>query len=441
MRLSDTGTTGVGRGGPRRLAWAALASAALASAALVPAGAAGAEPSSVLCNSIDTDSRPVVQTGRASKPLQLLDVPAAQHLLDATGRAPGAGVAVAVLDSGVADTDLVPVVARHPDSSAKALSSYHGTAVAGLIAGRARDPGGVTGVAPGAGIVDVRVYDTSDDSGATEGAHPDTLSLAAGLEWVAHHAAAKHIEVANVSLAVKKSPQLARAVRDAWDAGVVVVASSGNRPQQGQLNAAALGTFHPGEDAAGLVYPAGYPNVVAVNATAGGVRGQVDLHDYVLENSRTDVAAPTYDAVSVAVNGSTCVLQEVATSWAAAEVSGVLALLRSRYPHDSPAQAVARLVGTATGSPQDPTPLEGAGVVQPVEALTRPLHADRDGRIRGTRPDDGGTGRAMPPEPQADVLAATRDHAVWWGLLGGGALLLALLARPVLAGRRDRADR
>nr|WP_246300044.1 S8 family serine peptidase [Nocardioides panaciterrulae] len=424
------------------LAAGALVPATLLPATLLPAGPARAEQQSVLCNSVDPDSRPVVQTGMASRPLQLMDVPAAQHLLDDAGRAPGARVAVAVLDSGVADTDLVPVVARHPADSGKGLSSYHGTAVAGLIAGRPRDPGGVTGVAPGAGIVDVRVYDTSDDSGSTEGAHPDTLTLAAGLEWVARHAHDEHIKVANVSLAVKDSTQLARAVRDAWDAGVVVVASSGNRPQPGQLNADTLGTFHPGEDAAGLVYPAGYPKVVAVNATAGGVAGdQVDLHAYVLENSQTDVAAPTYDAVSVAVNGSTCVLQEVATSWAAAEVSGVLALLRSRYPHDSPAQAVARLVGTATGSPQHPTPLEGAGVVQPVEALTRPLHADRDGQLTGTRPDDDGPGRATAPEPQADVLAATRDHAVWWGLLGGGALLLALLARPVLAGRRDPSDR
>ena len=38
---------------------------------------------------------------------------------------------------------------------------------------------------------------------------------------------------------------------------------------------------------------------------------------------------------------------------------------------------------------------------------------------------------------QPDVLAATRRHAVWWGLLGGGALLVAVVLRPVLS-RRSR---
>jgi len=55
----------------------------------------------------------------------------------------------------------------------------------------------------------------------------------------------------------------------------------------------------------------------------------------------------TYGAVSVGVNGGTCLLYDVATSWAAAEVSGVLALLRARYDDDTAAQAVARLEQTA----------------------------------------------------------------------------------------------
>ena len=42
---------------------------------------------------------------------------------------------------------------------------------------------------------------------------------------------------------------------------------------------------------------------------------------------------------------------------------------------------------------------------------------------------------AVPEEPD-DVLASTRENAVWWGLVGGGTLLLALVLRPVLARRR-----
>lgn len=415
-----------------RLGRALLAAGCAATAVLVPGGPARAA-TDVDCSQVQADD-PVVHTSRPSAPLELMGVPAAQDLLRGLGRAPGAGVNVAVLDSGVAATDLVPVVERVPAGSDRDLAYYHGTAVAGIIAGQAREPGGPTGVAPGAGIVDVRVYDTSETDPTEGGARPDADRLAAGLEWVAEHAGPGHIKVANVSLAVQGSPRLAAAVRAAWDAGVVVVASAGNRPQaQGELNYPQLATFHPGEDAARLVHPAGYPHVVAVNATAAGA-GSVTLEDSVLHNSRTVVAAPTYRAVSVALNGSTCLLPQVATSWAAAEVSGVLALIRSRYPHDTPAEAVARLVETASGSPTAPTSLEGAGVVQPVEALTRPL--PRSGGATTTSAA-GPVPRATAPEPEADVLAATRDHAVWWGLLGGGALLLAVLARPALARRRE----
>jgi membrane-anchored mycosin MYCP len=44
--------------------------------------------------------------------------------------------------------------------------------------------------------------------------------------------------------------------------------------------------------------------------------------------------------------------------------------------------------------------------------------------------------RATAPVPSDDLLAGTRDDAVWWGLVGGGVLLLALILRPMLARRR-----
>ena len=43
---------------------------------------------------------------------------------------------------------------------------------------------------------------------------------------------------------------------------------------------------------------------------------------------------------------------------------------------------------------------------------------------------------AVAPEPEPDPLAGASDDAVWWGLLGGGVLVVALLLRPVLARRR-----
>jgi membrane-anchored mycosin MYCP len=43
---------------------------------------------------------------------------------------------------------------------------------------------------------------------------------------------------------------------------------------------------------------------------------------------------------------------------------------------------------------------------------------------------------ARAPEPRADDLAGTRRDALWWGLVAGGALVVALLLRPVLTRRR-----
>ena len=157
----------------------------------------------------------------------------------------------------------------------------------------------------------------------------------------------------------------------------------------------------------------------------------------VVKNSRTAVAAPTYDAVSYGLNGHTCLVQPTSTGAAAGVVAGVLALLWQRFPKEQPAQIVARLVNTADGTTDDPTPLTGAGVVQPYEALTRPLAPVDDGRGRADRRADrrrrpGHRARAR----RTDLLASTRENAVWWGLIGGGVLVVALMLRPVLARRR-----
>ena len=402
---------------------------------VLPAAPAGAA-TGLNCLEVGADSTPRVDTDATSRPLESLGVDEAQRL---AGGQRGEPVRVAVLDSGVADSPLVDVAARQElGTTSKGLVFGHGTAVAGLIAGHQRSNGKAMGIAPDAEIVDVRVYDADAPDPTAEPPQVGVTSeaVAEGLDWVARNAGTLNIRVANISLAVPPSRALEAAVQAAWKADVVVVASSGNRPQEGQLNYDHFADYRPGEDAAAVVAPAGYDHVVAVNATVAGA-GDVDLSDFVLQNSATDVAVPTAGAVSLAANGSTCLIPDVATSWAAAEVSGVVALLRTRFPDDTAPQTVARLLSTADGTVDDPTPLRGAGVVQPVEALTRPLHPDGHGVVPRAEPAQRGTPRATAPEPEADVLAGTRENAVWWGLLGGGALLLALLLRPVLARRRD----
>lgn len=388
-----------------------------------------------------TPEDPPRETDTESLPIRLLGVEEAHRAFARAGREPGAGVRVAVLDSGVTtrpglvDTVPGPNFARKDE-----LVFYHGSAVAGLIAGNPRPGGKPVGIAPGAEIVDVRVYDQvaptdTSEVGITTGAVVD------GLEWVAANARRLDIGVVNLSISVEPSAALAAAVRRVAARNVVVVAASGNRPADDtDPLVAKYGEYRPGEDAVHDVFPAGYlDHVVAVNATADGylVDGETgDVRDWVLQSSATDVAAPTYHAVTLAANGSTCVLNQVATSWAAAEVSGVVALLRSWYPEETADQVIARLEATAAGSMDERTVLTGAGVVQPVEAMTRPLSPDRSGRIDQAVAEESRIPRATAPDPRTDPLDLVRDRMVWWGLIGGAGLVLALLARPVLSRRR-----
>lgn len=360
-------------------------------------------------------------------PLDQLGIGRARALAGPPARPP---VRVAVVDSGVTGS-AIPVAGREVVNGGGEVTFFHGTAVAGLIAGDE------LGVAPDAEIVDVRVYDTDDTD--EEGAQLSEEAVAAGLEWVAQNADDLNIRVANVSLVVRDSARLERAVRAARKADVIVVAASGNRPQDGEEFAADFEDSEAGsgEDAGATMFPTGYgwPLVVSVAATASG-SGETDPTPYVVLNSDTTVAAPTFGARTYGLDGKRCALGSIATSWAAAEVSGVLALLAQRYPDDTDEQLMARLVSTANGTPDDPTPLTGAGVVQPVEALTRPLAPAKDGDLGRTVAAARDTAPAVAPEPEADPLSGTRDDAVWWGLIGGGVLVVALLLRPVLARRR-----
>ena len=386
---------------------------------------------SVLCESVGDD---VVSTTDPSVPLDRLGVEAAQGLLGGLSRA-GAGVNVAVLDSGVSrQGGAVDVVGGTTVSRGGEIQDPHGTAVASLVAGAARADGGLIGVAPAAGIVDVRVYDTIDED-ALDGDPPSSAPLASGLRWVAANARQLGIRVANVSMSVADSDELAASVAAVQEAGVVVVAETGNRGTSGPMETHPAAV--PGEDVGRDVYPAGYDGVVGVNATAGGAPAGTDPLLNVAASSATDVAAPTYGSVVLAVNGSTCTLQDINSGWAAAEVSGVLALLWSRYPDDNAAQVTARLFNTASGTLDDPTKLTGVGVVQPVEALTRPLTPGSDGQVSDTRSARDENPRARAPEPEVDTLASLRRTALWAAIIGGAALVLALMLRPVLARRRD----
>lgn len=419
---------------------AALAATALIGAtATTPAPAAAAE--GVDCTAIDVDAE-MTSTTRPNLPHELLGVDRATALLEDRGTTPGEGVKVAVVDAGVdADAAVVPLrVSPVRFGEAAPLEDGHGMILAGLVAGGEREDGGPTGIAPGAEIVDVRVFDDTYADG-TGGIPPERV--VAALRWLAGNAEREGIGVVVTALDLPDSPGLERAVAALSREDVVIVAASGNRPQEGQAGFEEYGERAPGEDAVRDVHPAGYTeDVFAVTATADGVpvEGEGRLPDAsgaVLLSSAIDAAVPVFGAVSVAGNGSTCVVGTLATSWAAGIAGGVVALVRSAYPDENADQIEARLRVTADGVAAAPTTATGAGVLQPVEALTQELRPTRDGVVDDMPREQVEQPRITAPEPPPDPVAGTLADARWWGLLGGAALVVALLLRPLLARRRD----
>jgi subtilisin family serine protease len=156
----------------------------------------------------------------------------------------GAGVTVAVLDSGVDAS--VPQLAGRVLPGADVIGGSgrgdsdcvgHGTFVAGLIAAQPTPGIGFTGLAPDVRILPVRQ--------TTNGRDGDSASLAQAILAAVTGGA----QVVNISLAADApSDQLKSAVDFALQHGVVLVAAAANSAQQGNP----------------LTYPAAYPGVIAV---------------------------------------------------------------------------------------------------------------------------------------------------------------------------------
>lgn len=416
---------------------AGLLTATLAPAPAVADGEGnGPVEGTIACADAVDPGSPVAVTDLVSEPLEQMRIPEAHEM--ATGR----GSTVAIVDAPVVGLPQIPLVGGQ-DFEDGPVTVDHGTVVAGLVAGADRQVGGQSlgvGVAPDAEVLGLRIVGDIDPEETAMGLEDefDTEDVVAALRWVADEAGPRSIDVVNLSLNVEgeNPPALEAAVRDVQDAGVIVVAATPNRTEElseedGATRAIPL---------ADPVYPAAYPGVVGVTSYVPKTdeNGEPQAPEQFIEASRdVDVAAPTLNAVSYGPNGSSCLAPGPATSWATAYVSGVLALLRQRFPDASPTELVSRLLDTASGAADQRSTISGAGVVQPVEALTREVDTDARGRLRtpGQVEDDEG-GRAEPPPVRTDELAESRDDFRWWGLLAGAVLVGAVILRPLL--RRTR---
>jgi type VII secretion-associated serine protease mycosin len=320
----------------------------------------------------------------------------------------GAGVTVAVVDSGV-DTNpqfgtrfieglnLAPATMGVP---ADADCVGHGTSVASIIAAAPVPGVSFTGVAPDAGVLSIKI--TNSDS------FPGSLAAQAIRAAVAAGA-----QVINLSLATTVStPELAAAVSFAQASNVVVVAAAGN-----DSSSSGSGPF----------FPAAYPGVLSV----GAVAPDGSLATFSDTRTPVSVTAPGV-GVTAAYPGTFPRSYNPAsngTSFATAFVSGVAALVRAAHPTLTQSQVVARIEATADGGS---TPGTGHGLVNPVQAVTAVLPATSPGAATAARP----AGQVqINRAPRPDRAAASIALPVAAGA-GGVAVLVIAAAIVVPAGRR-----
>jgi serine protease AprX len=182
-----------------------------------------------------TGPRPVTASGSPLDGSDLLttypqDVKAPSAWQSDKGSLTGAGVTVAVLDTGVnpfhpdLDGKVFPVFVN-PESTGYLDELGHGTHVIGIINGR-DDNDQYVGIAPDARVISVKI---ENDKG--QALESDMLR---GLLWVFENHTRYNIKVLNLSLGAS-TPQSYRfspidaAVELLWQQGVTVIASSGNR--------------------------------------------------------------------------------------------------------------------------------------------------------------------------------------------------------------------
>jgi serine protease AprX len=385
----------------------------------------------------------------------------------------GSGVTIAIIDSGMPPADKPNETWTRITSNTLAYGSYpawymvykdlvtptaitnssdpygHGTHVLGTIAdGRALPDlsSAKIGIAPGASLVVVRALDA-------DGQAPYSRVIA-GIQWIIDNNASLRVKVLNLSLQSSiKGPywydMLNQAVMAAWQAGITVVVAAGNEgPNPLTITAPAnvpyvitVGALKPG------TYTESHIDELGRYSSAGPTESKFIKPDVVIAGSRVIAPLPVNSALishagmykekaklewpkfKSAVDLNYYYLS--GTSMAAAEVSGVVALLLQDEPTLTNNQIKHRLTATAQVATAGPGAAaysvwqQGAGKVIPLAAINGTTTAaanagmnialDRDPlngtHYMGQTEYDGATNTFSYPEPSV----ALAGYSTWAG--------------------------
>lgn len=343
----------------------------------------------------------------------------------------GAGQRVAVIDTGVAPHPRLPDVVPGGDYVSTGDGTQdcdaHGTLVAGIIAAAADSrPDGSGGVAPEATVVSIRQSSSKfapiSDRSRTRVGDVDTMAKAVR---TAADLGASVINISSIACVPVGTTLDDRALGAALAYAVdvknaVVVAAAGN--SGGTAQCPRQRSDATWQTTAVVVSPAWYDDYVL---TVGSVNADGTPSDFTLAGPWVDVAA-TGEAVTALgaqpVSG---------TSYAAPIVSGLAALIRSRFPAFTARQVMQRIESTAHHPSAGWDPLVGNGAVDALAAVSTDSTAPET-----ARPTTAPVPIVAPPPPAPPDRRA-RDVALR-GAAGCLVVLMALLAAGRLPARADR---
>jgi type VII secretion-associated serine protease mycosin len=338
-------------------------------------------------------------------------------------QAKGSGVTVALIDSGVNASlpelrgVVLPgtnVVGGSDDGRIDSDTDQgHGTAMANLIAAQGGGTAGWLGIAPGAKILPI-----GDRGGMS------SPSLSQGIRYAADHGA----KVLNISQSapataddVNNCPSNVQdAVAYAVKHDVVILAAAGNDGDSGNM----------------AEYPAGCPGVIAVGAYdhLGNAWKSTQRQDYV------SIGGPGVGVGSIGGDGRLYHNGE-GTSQATALSSGAVALIRSKFPHESAKQIVQRIFATLTDvGPPGKDNQTGYGGININRAMTRSVPSNAPNPVYD-RLDKALAAQAKNPSSKSTPATSSKkssSNSSMLLLVGGVIVLVAIVIVIFLISRSRR---
>ncbi|MEU8896890.1 type VII secretion-associated serine protease mycosin [Nocardia sp. NPDC048505] len=388
-------------------------------------------------------------------------IPTAQRSLDlerAWKFSKGAGQVVAVIDTGVVRHPRLPGLMAEGDFVANPGDGTedcdaHGTFVAGIIAASQVEGQGFAGVAPEARIMTIRQTSTKyQKEGASRDKPADALPEGYGYVSTMASAVVRAVDkgatIINIS-EVWCGPQndadgvLGAALQYAVERDVVVVAAAGNTDTcktENKVIDPLNPTADPWSNVSLNVAPARWDEYVL---SVGSIDSNGAPSKFTVAGPWLSVAAPGENMTSLNPilddkgqwGTSIGKLNErgeqspiSGTSFAAPIVSGVVALVRARFPELSAREVMKRIQATAHAPAEGWNKYIGYGAVDPIAALTEVVTAELPPKVPTPAKSQQ---LAVPKAPKPPDHTARNVALIGTGVIAAALILGYLASFPI----------